>query len=297
MIEFLVAQNPDAASNLPFLLYLPVDGGLWLKAKEDWPRSSRVFCAPAAQPPSAISIIERVPVLSCRKTGPAIDLVLKRRMNKRSQFVFVTYRGRRQIFWQTPKAAQAARPGLRIPHARVSGGATFVIDSRERYGYSFAGEVSERGPLACGDYAVMNEQGHILAAVERKTLEDFATSLVDASLAFEMMELAALPHAVVVVEASYSQVLRYDRTRRNFLPELIGRLAVLYPHVPILFLETRATAEEWVRRFLRTADAHARAMPLNFTMSIAKPTSSPSGAVETKGTAVRDLARGHDTPS
>lgn len=266
MGEFIVARNPDASSRLPFLLYLPLENGLWLKAKEAWPRSSRVFCYPATEPRCELDLIERVPVAWCHRNGPAIDLVLERGLRKRSQFVFVLNRGRRQIYWQTPKAAQSARPGLRIPYAPPQGYTTYYIDSRERYGYSFGGLAVERRALAAGDYAVADEQGKIVSAVERKTMEDFATSLVDASLSFEMMELAALPHAAVVVEASYSQILRHDRTRRGYLPELIGRLAVLYPHVPILFLETRVVAQEWVLRFLRLAQANCRAVQLPLAM-------------------------------
>ena len=39
---FLIARNPEADSTLPFLIFIPIDGGLWLKARESWPRASRV---------------------------------------------------------------------------------------------------------------------------------------------------------------------------------------------------------------------------------------------------------------
>jgi len=31
--DFIVARNPDASSSLPYLVRLPIDGGLWLKAR------------------------------------------------------------------------------------------------------------------------------------------------------------------------------------------------------------------------------------------------------------------------
>jgi ERCC4-type nuclease len=135
---------------------------------------------------------------------------------------------------------------------------------RGRYGYSFPEDATERRILSAGDYAVCGEDGLVYAAVERKTAEDFATSLVDATLSFEMLELAALAHAAVVVEAPYSQILRNRYTRAGYLPELVARLAIQYPAVPIVFLESRRVAKEWVERFLQMAhaDAHAHQLEL-----------------------------------
>jgi len=263
MREFIVARNREAGSALPFLLHLPLaDGGLWLKAKESWPRSSRVFCYPAKTPDENVEILERVPVVACRRNGLAIDLVLDRGLHRRSQFISVVNRGRRQIFWQTPKAAKAARPGLRIPYVAARRDVVYQVDSRERYGYTFGGSRIERRPLVTGDYAIVDARGRAVAAVERKTIEDFATSLVDGTLSFEMLELATLAHAAVVVEGCYSEVLRYERTPVGYLPELVARLAMLYPGVPIIFLETRRIAEQWVYCFLRSAHAHAHSPAL-----------------------------------
>ena len=35
--EFVVARNPQADSKLPYLVQLPLEGGLVLKARETWP--------------------------------------------------------------------------------------------------------------------------------------------------------------------------------------------------------------------------------------------------------------------
>ncbi len=43
--RFRVARNPDAGSRLPYLVWLPIEGGLVLKARETWPRTARVFCS------------------------------------------------------------------------------------------------------------------------------------------------------------------------------------------------------------------------------------------------------------
>jgi hypothetical protein len=39
---FLVARNPDADSKLPYLLLLPLEDGIVLKARESWPASARL---------------------------------------------------------------------------------------------------------------------------------------------------------------------------------------------------------------------------------------------------------------
>ncbi len=41
---FLVARNPDADSKLPYLLRLPLEDGIVLKARESWPATARVYC-------------------------------------------------------------------------------------------------------------------------------------------------------------------------------------------------------------------------------------------------------------
>jgi hypothetical protein len=133
--RFRVARNPDAESRLPYLIWLPIEGGLVLKARETWPRASRVFCAQDATGwDQAAGLLEDVPVLLCRRRGAAIDLVLDRPSLSRSQFVFTEARGRPAIWWQTQKTAQAANPGARIPRGRSAGALTIAIDTREKYG-------------------------------------------------------------------------------------------------------------------------------------------------------------------
>jgi hypothetical protein len=44
--SFLIARNPEEDSKLPYLLHLPIEGGLVLKARDTWPRSARIYCHP-----------------------------------------------------------------------------------------------------------------------------------------------------------------------------------------------------------------------------------------------------------
>ena len=76
---FVVARNPQDDSKLPFLLRLPLDGGLVLKAREPWPTTARVYCHVFEDEWSdEIEIVEETLVLLCRRRGAAIDLVLDR---------------------------------------------------------------------------------------------------------------------------------------------------------------------------------------------------------------------------
>ncbi len=124
----------------------------------------------------------------------------------------------------------------------------------ERYGYRFAGQrvQTERRALPAGDYAV-EDAGDIIAAVERKTLQDLAKCAVDGSLQFALSELSSLSRGAVVVEDRYSRLFKLEHVKPGFVPELLARLQVRYPTVPIVFCEKRPLAEQWVMRFLAAA--------------------------------------------
>jgi hypothetical protein len=266
-VRFLVARNPDAASRLPYLLRLPIEGGLVLKARDTWPTTARVFCQEVAGPwPDDAEVLEEHPVRSCRRRGVAIDLVLERGRNNRSQFVFTSVRGGHPaVFWQTAKTARGARPGARVPARRSWDQPSLVIaaDTRERYGYRFAAQQADvqKRPLRAGDYAVLDEAGEPLAAVERKTIENLVAGLVDGSLAFQLAELAELPRAAVVVEGRYDQLLKVEHTQPGWILDLLARLQVRYRAVPIVFTGSRKLAEEYTFRFLGAARAELAEPP------------------------------------
>ena len=45
-MELLIARNPDLDSRLPYLLLLPLAGGMVFRASGTWPRTSAVYCYP-----------------------------------------------------------------------------------------------------------------------------------------------------------------------------------------------------------------------------------------------------------
>jgi hypothetical protein len=263
--SFVVARNPDPDTTLPYLLRLPLEG-IELKARERWPATARVYCHPLTEGwPAEAEVLEEVPVRHCERRGTAIDLVLDRGRENRSQFVFTKPhagrpRGRPMIFWQTARTAARARPGQRVPTRRASRleALAVTVDTRERYPYRFAGRPVDRtrAPLPVGDYAVLAD-GEVLAAVERKTLPDLVKSLVDGSLNFRLTELAALPRAAVVVEERYGALLKVEHVQAGWLLELVAQLGVRYPSVPLVFADSRKLAEEWTYRFLAAGLAYA----------------------------------------
>lgn len=257
--EFVVARNPDTESKLPFLLALPLDGGLFLKAREPWPRASRVYCHPLNEGwPDSPDILERVPIRSCRRRGAAVDLVLDRPQLFRSQFVFTEVRGRPAIFWQSQKTARTANPGARVPRRRSIAGLMITVDTRERWPYRFsARDVNiSRAALGAGDYAV-GEPARPLAVVERKTLENFVTCLSDGTLSFQMQKLGEMPLAAIVVEGRYSEIFRLQHVNASWIADVLSRLHARYPEIQVTFADSRKFAEEWTYRFLASAASDA----------------------------------------
>ena len=258
---FRVARNPEPDSTLPFVIEVPLgDRPMILKAKESWPRTAKVYCHRLECWPADAELVEEVAVRSCVRRGVAIDLVLDRARENRSQFVVTTLRGGREgVFWQSARTTRKTRPGLRVPTRRSAGGVLeIVVDSRERYPWKFTGQQATlaKRALTIGDYAVEHD-GMIVGAVERKTLEDLASKLSDGSLLIMLGELATVARAAIVVEDRWADVFRLQHVSPSMIAEMIAAAQVRYPNVPIVFCETRPLAQEWAYRFLGAALAYA----------------------------------------
>ncbi len=258
-MEFVVARNPDEGSSLPFLIRLPVGRlGLALKTREPWPRTNKVYCHRADVWPDDLEVIERVPVRSCVRRGVAIDLVLDRSREHRSQFVFTKARGREVIFWQSARTSKQARPAVSLPTARAAGRTLeIIVDSHERYAWKFDHQqaTTTRRALPAGDYATELD-GAIVASVERKSLPDLVSTLTGGKLRYLLAELAALPRAALVVEDRWSSVFKLERVRPVVVADGLAEMQVRFPTVPIVFCENRRLAQEWTYRFLGAAAAH-----------------------------------------
>lgn len=259
-MEFVVARNPEPGSSLPFLVRLPLARPVVLKVKDTWPRTTKVYCHPAEGWPDEdeLEIVERVPVRSCVRRGVAIDLVLDRGRENRSQFVFTKARGRDVVFWQSARTRKQARPRVTVPTARASGRTlAIVVDTRERYPWKFSSQqaTTERRSLPVGDYGV-EVDGRLLAVVERKTVADLTSTMVGGKLSTLLADLSTMDHAAVVVDDRYSTIFKADHVRPVVIATQIAEAAVRYPSVPIIFAENRQLAEEWTYRFFGASVEH-----------------------------------------
>jgi len=251
--DLLVARNPDPGSSLPYLVRIPLGpAGIVGKARETWPGATKVYCHRAEGWPVEAEIVERHPVRSCSRRGPAIDLVLDRARLNRSQLVITRARGREVIFWQSPRTTKQARPKVALPTARAAGQVLdIVVDTGEKYPWTFGHQqaTTRRQRLDVGDYAVVRD-GAVLAAVERKSIADLAGSLLSGRLTYALAELAALPRAAVVVEDRYSRLFDKAHGTGAAAAEALAEAQARFPSVPVVFCETRPLAQEWAYRWL-----------------------------------------------
>jgi len=261
--ELLIAVNPDEDSRLPYLLRVPQPGvDLLFRTSGTWPRVKALYCYPVGleEWPTDPVIIERLPLRSCQRRGAAIDVIVQRARENRSQLVFTTARGRDAVFWQSPRTRKQARPNVRTPTARAQGieELQILVDAHEQYPYRFGTQQAStlQRALPCGDYGLVLD-GRLVASVERKSLADLVASLTSGKLRYQVADLAALPRAAVVVEDRYSQLFKLDRVRPAVVADGLAELQVRWPNVPIVFCEARQLAEEWTYRFLAAAHAWA----------------------------------------
>lgn len=292
--DFVIARNPEEDSSLPYLIRLPLGpSGIVLKVRDTWPRTAKVYCHPAVEWPAAPEIIERVPVRSCARRGAAIDLVLDRGRENRSQIVFTKARGRDMIFWQSARTSRQARPNVTVPKQRASGHVLeIVVDSHERYAWNFANQqaTTARRALIAGDYGVEID-GQLVATVERKSLADLVATMTGGKLRSLLGALAAVPRSALVVEDRYSGVFKLDRVRPAVVAEGLAEAQVRFPEVPIVFCETRPLAQEWTYRFLGAALEHhlsdAAAGELTAALPMAAPLEpAPASTAEMRAWAI-----------
>ncbi len=294
-----MARNPDPASSLPYLLRLPLDGGLVFRTRGTWPRTSALYCHPVdvAEWPTQPEIVERVALRVCTRRGAAIDVVCDRGREQRSQIVFTRARGRDVVFWQSPRTRRQARPDVRVPSARAQGieALVIIVDAHEHYPYRFTAEQvsTVRRGLTCGDYAI-SQDDRIVCAVERKSISDLLSSLASGRLRFALAELAGLPRAAVVVEEGYARIFTQPHMRGAIAADGLAELQVRYPNVPIVHCESRKLAEQWTYRFLAAAHAWARAEPIaRARIGSVEPAPAPAGppAPAPSSTELREWAR------
>jgi hypothetical protein len=244
---------------------------LVVRTKDAWPGSAKyTFCLRETEPPAADEVrheVERVPVVAVERYGKQLTVVLDRKRAARSSFLITTkpYKtpqldGRSHyevILWRTQASLRQHRPhGVRLVsrHAREVAELAVRIDSSERYPWHFGRAHIERGPLAVGDYALL-EGERVLAVVERKTFDnllgDFGHKEV---LHQQLTHLSAQGLHALVIEADYADFLAPQKVQpwpATYCAEVLAELMVAHPKLRIVFCGNRKMAEEWTRNFFR----------------------------------------------
>lgn len=117
---------------------------------------------------------------------------------------------------------------MSLPTARAAGQVLeILVDSHERYAWRFDQQqaTTSRQALPAGDYAVAID-GHIIAAVERKSLADLVSTLTTGKLRYALADLAAVPRAALVVEDRWSSVFKLDRVRPAVVADGLAKAQV-----------------------------------------------------------------------
>lgn len=157
----------------------------------------------------------------------------------------------------TKKAPRAALKGASLGPSPIPKDAPFsiLIDTREqeRTAYNFPEEIpTERTKLEEGDYTIKGFEG--LVAVERKTLDDFAQSIMEERFWKEIERVQAKGYHtfIVVIEASMLDIHNKKYTSEIKPASLLGALSALaVRNVPAILCDTRQTAAHYTYSFLR----------------------------------------------
>lgn len=243
---------------------------LW--AQDRWPGGGKqIFCIREGEPdgtPQDFEELERVRIVHLEWAGKQLSIILDRPNRKRCSFLFLTRRYRNkpgsyeQIFFRTQKGMQQHRSGARV-ELGGHGAYRVVIDSAERYPWSFGGVPTERRQLAAGDYAC--EIDHELVAVaERKTFENLMGDIGRMQvLHAKLADLERTLHAALVIEAEYRDFLDPKKLDGYYSPthlaRVLGELHVIHPGIQIIYAGSRKSAEQWCRGwFAARARLHHR---------------------------------------
>jgi hypothetical protein len=270
--EWVLERSPS--ERFPFRLQLLAGGRVWLalRVQDRWPSvSRRIFCLREAVPPDGaeeLVEVERLRVIAVQQRGPRLSLVLDRKRNSRCDFLFLSRRGAgspgreyEQIFWQTQQSLRQHRPRVRLAMPRQAPGLTIAIATDERYPWRFTGATVTRRKLKSGDYALMDGDSEF-AVVERKTFENLQTDLALPQVLHQrLLELTALAHHALVVEAPYEDFLN-PRKVRGFSPSyyarVIGELYAYHPGLRLVFCANRKTANAWTHAYFQALWARRR---------------------------------------
>ena len=240
---------------------------LSLRVQDRWPGTKgHIFCL--REDPEGYSRsgqeIEKVPIISLKRYGKRLAVVLDRPTNKRCEFLFLKKKYKQkegeyeQIFWRTQTALIQRRLKVKLT-TRGSPQLHIIIDKNERYPWNFPGCIVERKNLPAGDYALFYKES-IKAVVERKTFENLLGEFGRMPVLHQTLgELEAYRYSALVIEANYGDFLNPKKLRfytSSFTSKAIAEIQALHPDLKIIFAGNRKLAREWTLRFFTAILAH-----------------------------------------
>lgn len=243
-----------------------------VRAQSNWPGpGQQIFCLRDGSPERGEpgDELERVPVVAVTRIGRKLAVVLDRPLRKRAEFLTVSKTRAdgtpfEQVFFRTESGIRAHRSRARVELlGRADTEGTVLIDTGERYPWSFAGKTALRRRLAVGDYALLRDD-RIVAVVERKSFDNLLADLGAIQALHQVCaDLAGAPHGALVVEAEYGDFLDPQRLAGRWPPAHLGRvlaeLAALHPDLPIIYAGNRKLANAWTAQFFEAVDRAASA--------------------------------------
>ena len=258
----------------PYKLIIKQDARILLSlfVKDKWPgQKGHIFCIRDEEDNHipVDDIIESVPVISLKRFGRRLSVVLDRTINKRCDFLFLTkqYKTKEgeyeQIFWRTDKVLKESKSRAKLS-TYYNGVLNIIIDSAERYPWNFPGCETKHRKLPVGDYALVYNEV-LVAVVERKTFDNIFAEFGKMQIFHNQLnELTSYKYAALVIEANYSDFFKPDKLKfysSTSVSKAIGELHGMHPNLSIVFAGKRKFAAYWTHRFFEAVAFHENDKP------------------------------------
>lgn len=241
-----------------------------VRAKSPWPGPGQnIFCLRDREfdPAEQLELLERIPVLSLTHVGRKLALVLDRPQRKRCEFLTVEKErtdgsgSYEQVFFRTESGIRAHRSRTRVELRNAPAMLSIVIDSGEKYAWSFPGASISRRKLPVGDYGlILDDQLH--AIVERKSFDNLLGEIgALQALHHQLADLASYPVSALVIEAEYRDFQDTSRLKERWpaahVARVLGELSAMHPRLPVIYAGNRKAANTWTHQFfLSLASRH-----------------------------------------
>lgn len=275
----------------PFRISIEHDGRtvIAVRAKAAWPGPGQnIFCLREhdVDPGESLDLIESVPVVSFTRIGRKLAVVIDRPQRKRCEFLAIEKTRRDgsgtygQVFFRTESGIRAHRSRSRVELRTAPTELSVVIDSAERYPWTFTGASVTKRKLPVGDYGLVIDD-RLAAIVERKSFDNLLSDIgALQALHHQLADLASVSVSALVIEAEYRDFV--DPTRLDgrwpaaHVVRVLGELSALHPRLPIIYAGNRKSANAWTHQFfLSLASSHAAPSTQLVLETVARYDSTP----------------------